>query len=672
MTANPMTANPSGSRLSGLQMVAPALLAGAVPLVVLPGAFAPFHVGKWFAVLLLVPAGLAVCSLTGTLRWPLRNWFFVWMTVCVLATVLGVAPWMSVAGSPNRNAGLLAVFAGVGSFVLGASTGSEPTAQRVILRSAFLAGGAVGVMAIQERAGLDLFGVGDVQGLTRARSTWGSATFAGSHLVLVLPIAVAHLRSQDPLWRKLAMAATTSMSVGLVLTGTRGAWLGALAATVVLVPAWTRTRGVADQGTAAIDPKGRLESGSSSGQLTLWNLSARQIVLGALSVLVLFSAVALMAPNLGRSTGVGRIDQLRTAIPVIADRPLLGSGPDTQRVVLPSGIDESFERAHGSEDLHDRVHNVVFDTLVTTGVAGLAALLAVVFMIVRSVTPRLRNRLVPTAIAAGLVAYLVTLMFAFGDPAIDPIAWLLAGLLIVGVKDGGSDSSRGLRTSRFAAVGFLAIAAAGLVWAGGEILAEYRLDDAMDASTVGDRERAADLLESAAAVAPARFDLDQMAARVGVQSITAGSPLQNDELDAVGRTAKWASGRLDRAQRVAAEDPDVLMDRAELLTAWSRPAEAVDVYERIVHLYPYSFRAQLGLGLAEAQLKHPDRAQEAWSRAADLGPGDPRAMVNLGLLHESSGDPDSALRAFTEALERDPDAPGAAAGVARVSGPEGG
>ncbi len=661
-----MTETPKGSRLNGLQVLAPALVAGAVPLVVLPGAYAPFHAGKWLAVLLVVPAGLAICALGGTLRWPLRSWFLAWIAVCVAATILGVAPWMSVAGSPNRNAGLLAVLLGVGSFVLGASTGSEPGAQRVILRSAFLAGGIVGVFAVLERAGLDLFGLGDVDGLTRARSTWGSATFAGSHLVLVLPIAVVHLRSRDLLWRRLAIAATVAISAGLVLTGTRGAWLGALAAAVVLFPVWRQTGpagGSGDPAPAAEKP-------------VFWKLTSRQLGYGSLVVLALVAAVMFMVPNLGRSSGVGRIDQLRTAIPVIAERPILGSGPDTQRVVLPSGIDESFEREHGSEELHDRVHNVVFDTLVTTGFIGLAALAALVVMIARAVAGRLRNHLVPTAIAAGLVAYLVGLLFAFGDPVLDPVAWLLAGLLVIATRSEAELSESRTPAPRpvlLLGAAVMAVAAAsGAVWAGGEVLAEYRLDSAMDAVALGDLKPAADHLESAASVAPARFDLDQIAARIGVQSIVAGDPLRGVGGDAADETARWAEQRLDRAQRVSGDDPDVLMDRAELLSAWQKPEDAIRIYERVAELYPESFRAQLGLGLAEAQLRHTGRAVEAWTRASELGPRDTRALVNLGMLHESTGDPDSALRAFNEALERDPEAPGAAAGVARVSPPEGG
>ncbi|MEZ5348169.1 MAG: tetratricopeptide repeat protein, partial [Microthrixaceae bacterium] len=120
---------------------------------------------------------------------------------------------------------------------------------------------------------------------------------------------------------------------------------------------------------------------------------------------------------------------------------------------------------------------------------------------------------------------------------------------------------------------------------------------------------------------------------------------------------------------VAGEDPDLLMDRAELLSANGQPEEALSLYDRILELYPRSFRAHLGLGLAASQVNQLDRAEQAWRTAADLAPGDPRALVNLGILHERAGDPDAAAESFEAALEIDPGDSAASAGLERVTVP---
>ncbi|MCB1256041.1 MAG: O-antigen ligase family protein, partial [Microthrixaceae bacterium] len=492
----------------------PALVVGLVPIVVLPGAFAPFHAGKWFAVSALIPLGLVACAIRGVLRWPRWQWFAAWVGVNALAMVLGVAPWLSLAGSPNRNAGVLAVLLGCGAFVLGASTGDDPRVQRLVLRAAFISGAIVGVLAIMEWLGVDLLGLGDLDQASRARSTWGNAAFAGAHFVIVLPIAVAHMRSRDRTWRILAIASTVAIGLGLLLTGTRAAWVAAAVAAVIMAPSWR----------AHTRPRSADEPREIRSNLT-------PLIIGAV---VIIGSVVIMAPNLTRSSAAGRVDQWRTAIPVIIDRPVLGSGPDTGRVVLPSGIDESFEQKHGSTELHDRVHNVVLDTAVTTGLIGVVVLGALLVVLITDIRRGLHNEIVPTAIAAGLAGYLVTLLFGFGDPIIDPIVWLLAGVLLASSSSRSLVSGRAAepgtaspgRIPRGATAGVLAVVTVmAALWAGGEVLAEYRLSSAMDARRSGDLAGSLDILKGASRLAPARFDLDQISSRIVTQALVSGTPI---------------------------------------------------------------------------------------------------------------------------------------------------
>ncbi|MFV0316648.1 MAG: O-antigen ligase family protein [Microthrixaceae bacterium] len=661
--ATPSPSAPAARAQAWLAVV-PVALVVLVPLFFLPGAFGPFHVAKWLLVATLVPTGLAVCAACGTLRWPRWQWFMPLLAAAVLSTIFGVAPWMSVLGSPNRNAGLVAVLLGAGAFVLGASVGAESSVQRRVLRAALVTGGIVGVLAVAERFGLDIAGLGDAGEISRARSTWGSATFAAGYFVIVGPIAVAHIRSRDPLWRTLGAVCSVAIAAGLLATGTRGAWLAALVAAALMLRAWFAGRDVGRKGS-----KG---SGSRTSASTIAGI--------VVAVVALVVVVVVAVPQLGRASGAGRLDLWGTVPSVIADRPILGSGPDTQRVVLPSGIDESFEVQHGSDELHDRAHSLPLDILVTGGVLGLVALAALFWVLGRDIACALHRELVPTAIAAGLVAYVVTLLFAFGDPVIDPIPWMLCGLLWVAVVPagrGGAGSgedepvpSPAAARRLVPAVVFGALAVAGLLWSGGEVLAEYRLQEAMDLRASGDIAGALDELDAAASRAPGRFDLDQIYARLVTTSLTEGPEIANgaarDEL------IDDAFDRLDAAQRIAGDDPDLMMDRAELLNAAGRPSDALAEYDRIVVLYPNSYRAQLGLGLTASQLDDLDRAEVAWKAAVVLGPNDPRALVNLGILAERSGEPELAADYFAQALEIDPDDQSALAGQARVVEADGG
>ena len=428
------------SRSPAVLSIAPVALVVVVPLSFLPGAFGPFHAVKWLAVCVIVPAGLAVCAALGRLRWPRWQWFVPLVVVSVLATVFGVAPVMSVFGSPNRNDGLIALALGIGAFVLGVSACGDPTVQRRVLRAAFVTGGLVGVLAVAERLGLDVAGLGDAGEVSRARSTWGSATFAAAHLVVVLPIAVAHLRSRDSRWRIAGLVCSVAILAGLLATGTRGGWLAALVSVAVLAPAWLAT-GRPAEGSAVLWSAAKRENSPGVDQRRTGGpilvVAGVVAAVAAAGVLVL----TVVGPELDRASGIGRLDLWSTTPSVIADRPILGAGPDTQRSVLPAGIDEDFEREHGSEELHDRAHSLPLDTLVTTGILGLAALVALLGVLARDFVSNLRRELVPTAIAAGLAGYLVTLLFAFGDPVMDPIPWMLAGLLWVAIVPSSGERS---------------------------------------------------------------------------------------------------------------------------------------------------------------------------------------------------------------------------------------
>lgn len=648
---------------------APTALVVLVPLAVDPAGLAPFHAPKWFLVAALVPAGLGISLLAGrSLRWPAWRWWLAWLGVSALAALTGVAPRLSLAGSPQRDFGLLAACLGAGAFVLGASVGDDAATQRRVLRGAFLAAAVVGVLAILERLDVDVFGLGDLATATRARASWGSATFAAGHLVLVGPLAVAHLRARDPRWRAIAAASTVVIAAGLVLTGTRGAWLGGVAAALVLAPAWRRT-------APTSSPVGRTIAGVRP--VAALGLAFAAVV-----------ALALMVPNATRASGVGRLDQWRTALPVIADRPLLGSGPDTQRIVLPSGIDASFEQAHGSKELHDRAHDLVLDTWVTTGLVGVVLLGGLLVAIARLVVGRLGDALVARAVAAGLVAYLVHLLFAFGEATLDPIAWLLAGMLVAtvaqssrpeveversqnGCPDGhqaGADvapgpSARAAAAGRRAAgAGLLVLAVVGAGWAGGEVVAERRLQRAVDQRAEGNGFAARATLERAASVAPARFDIWQLRARIGEELLGTGTPafLQGqapDLADPAQRSALASSALRDvrRTLAVAPGDPDLLLDRAEVLAAARRDAAARRAFASVIDgPYPRSARAHLGLGNVLAELGDRPGAFAAWRRAATLAPDDPRPLVNLGIAELQIGRTDAAVAHFRAALRRDP------------------
>ncbi len=631
-TVSPVTVGTGAGGASRWTWVAPVVLVTAVPLAVDPAAQLRFLAPKWLLVCAAIPAGMAVVAAAGRLRFPLARWWVAALAVAGVASLVGVAPFVSLAGSPQRNAGFLGLLVGAGAYVLGASTGDDPTTTRRLLRAAFVTGGVVGVGAVLERAGVDVTGLGDTDEVTRARSTWGSATFLGGHLVLVGPLAVAHLRSRDPRWRLAAGLSLAAMALALVLTGTRGAWLGALAAGAFIVP-WREVR-------------------ERSG-------SDRRVVIGVVGAVVLIgvAVLALARPSLTRSTAEGRIDQWRLATEAVAERPLFGSGLDTQRIVLPAFVDDAFERAHGSDALHDRAHNLFLDTLLVSGVAGLLVLVGLLTALGRRLWAAARSGAVARSLVAGLLGYFVHLQFAFAEATLDPIALLLCGtVLAMAAREHEADRSRTVG-GRVPAAALSTVALAAAMWAGAELFADHRLKSALDHRAEGDRAAALTALDGATALAPARFDLHQIRARIADEAARAGEPA---DLEA-------AIDDLDAALDVAPDDPELLIDRASVLTAAGKLDEARREYDRILaDRYPSSFRAHLGLGVVAASDGEDEVAVRSWRRAADLAPRDERPWLNLGQLYERDGMATAARGAYEQALEADPSSQAATDALARL------
>jgi tetratricopeptide (TPR) repeat protein len=161
---------------------------------------------------------------------------------------------------------------------------------------------------------------------------------------------------------------------------------------------------------------------------------------------------------------------------------------------------------------------------------------------------------------------------------------------------------------------------------------------------------------------------------VAERLLVGGSPLSGEldprrDPEAFDELVADALDDLDRALAAAPGDPDLLMDRAALLAAAGRPAEAKDAFRAVLAgPYPQSSRAWLGLGSALAVQDQPDAAIEAWEQAAQLAPGDWRALANLAALHTSAGRTDEALAAVEEGLRRQPDEPSLLALRAQLTG----
>lgn len=606
---------------SGAGRAAAALL-GAVPLAVLPSGGLGYLPIKWALVATLVPLGLAAAPLLGRRPPAVLAWGAM-LAVLALAALAGVAPLAAALGAPQRHLGWVAWLAFASAWALGANVGQRASDRTLSVRAAVTGGIGVSGVALLQALDLDPVGLGD-RTADRVGSTWGSAQLLGGYLVVVLPVAWHVARADlDGRWRAAGRVGVATGVIALVATGTRSAWLGAVAVALVLAAPSLRTRG--------------------------WHAAALVgLLLGAVTVVL---AVA-RPDDLTRSTAGGRLEQWALTLQVIGDRPLLGAGPDAYRVVFPAAIDDEFEREHASALVNDRAHDLPLDTAVSAGVAGVAALGALLVSAARCLRPAMPLPL-GRALAAAGTGYLVHLAFAFQDPALDVLTWLLVGIGAgLARVQPTPPAPRGRRRAPAppsaprarAALGALALGM--LVWTGRGVVADQRLGAGIEAAERGEVAAALRSIRAAGDLEPERAHhreaLGRVARSVAAQTGDAG-------------LAAEAVAALERALDLLPDDPTLLLDRAEALLASGRLAEAQVAFDELLNRrYPRSYRAHLGAGTVAASLEDLAMAEQRWREAVALSRTDPAPLLNLGLLYERTGRRSEAVEAYEAALARDP------------------
>jgi tetratricopeptide (TPR) repeat protein/O-antigen ligase len=378
----------------------------------------PFEPDKAMVVrvlgLVMAAAGL-VRALEAWGRWrrpramPLAAPVALYVGAAALSTALSLAPRLSLWGSDARGEGLATLAAYVVVFAAVAARLRRPAQlDRVI--DVIVAGSVpVTLYGLQQAAGLDLLDWERTYQEWRVSTTLGNPIFAGAYLILTLPVTLAAMlewrrRPADPggpWWRRLRLALYASAGVlqlsVLVLTGSRGPWLGAGAGLVafgLLGAAIGRRRRVAAAalalGLGAVAfvallnaPRGPLQGLretrllgrlghilDAQGARNPGDLARVRVWEGAL-------ALARPRPPLPLAEGEDRRGGLR---------PLVGYGPETLQVAFGAIYDAEFARLERrNPDLADtgvstfetrvpdRSHNELLDSLVTGGLLGALA-----------------------------------------------------------------------------------------------------------------------------------------------------------------------------------------------------------------------------------------------------------------------------------------------------------
>jgi putative inorganic carbon (HCO3(-)) transporter len=336
-----------------------------------------------------------------------------------LSTALSVAPGLALLGSPIRYEGLLTIVAYALLYRLAAQALDADGAWRVA-RALLAAGFVAALLAILQSLVVGaLLGAGAPEtattfgGSLRATSTFGNAGTLGAFLAMLAPLTARELLAARS-WAERVIAANLAvvLGLGLLLTYSRAAWLGAALGVLVAGAGpsarWARRRPAAAAVSAALAPLGM----------------ALLAGLGPAWVRALLARAASLAdPTQG--SGATRLHIWADTLRLVAARPWVGWGPDTFGLVFPRF--QTGDWAPGM--LIDKAHSDLLQVAATQGVLGAIAYAGIAAAFVAAFW---RGRRTPGAVAmlAAWLAYQVPLQLDFSWlPSAAP-AWLLMGAAV--------------------------------------------------------------------------------------------------------------------------------------------------------------------------------------------------------------------------------------------------
>lgn len=583
-----------------------ALLAAAVPAAVLacdPGGFFPFGPAKWLAVSMLVPAAAALLFLARPARFAPRPTLAMAALVgaVALAAAVGEEPLYAWIGTPERRLGLLTwVLIGV-AFVAGQST--TPADRRPVLGGFVVAGIGTGTAAV-----LEAFGwlPHTLDAGSRLGGTFGSPAYLGAAVTLLLPVAagVAADGSWPRPWRVAAGAAGATLVVAALGSGARAAWVGL--AVAALVTASTHRR-----------------------RLTAHR---RIVAVGALCAVVGLGGIAAATPvgdrisdtfDADAAGGQGRLDEWRVAVAVLAEHPLTGVGPEGYRVAFPDGVDVAYEREHGREPTPDRAHSAPLDIALAGGPLALLAWAALLVLLGPFLRRALRSeRPWLVGAATGLLAYAAGELLLFPLAELEPVAAVLAGV-VVATAQPGELRSRVVPRYVPAVLGVVGIVAggAGIL----ELAADRQADQSAEAASTG--------VDPAGAVDHAQHAVDRR------PDILRNHLLLAAALEADQQGAAAALAAVDDALDLSPRDPIALRRRAELLVIRADstlvPAHiraARDELARMLDADPINAELWVLSGVVARLDGDVDAARAAFQEAIRITPGDARPVLALSQL----------------------------------------
>lgn len=258
----------------------------------------------------------------------------------------------------------------------------------------------------------------------RIESTFGNAAFLASYLLIHIFIALACVARERKVNAKSGYAALILFmnAVTLLFTGTRGAMIGLGAGSMIFLAllAWPyreKDDTFFSLSQDRVKKYSRILLGLFLAMAVLFFFFRENLRQSDSALLSRFASLSF-----GERTVRARLISWQMAWKGIQERPILGWGPENFILLSNKHYDP---RLYDQEAWFDRAHNLFFDLTAAKGIAGLALLLYLVWLLLHEILrkDRFKSSYERAALAAAVAAYLVNDVFVFDNAAtLIPIA----------------------------------------------------------------------------------------------------------------------------------------------------------------------------------------------------------------------------------------------------------
>ncbi len=538
-----------------------------------------------------------------------------------------------------------------------------------LITALLISASLVSLAAIIEHFGFNLFLVGsrtycaagfgqpNLFEVDRAFATFGNPIYLGMFLGMVFPLATAcFLRHEHTEYSKpvLTMLVISLVLIGAVLffTFARGAWLGTgLACAIVML-------------------------------LSLRLLWHKKMVILAFAAILLIGYAFTLLPSKNTTyevasraastfklegSNIPRVEMWKATLPMIADRPLLGSGPDTFKLAFPKYKPAQWVTTFQDPQI-DRAHNELLQIAATTGLLGVTGFLWLVIAMFfagmrRFFKIRQRNgKVIILGLLAAAFSFLVQVEFNPNSLSVAPIFWAIIGLIFNASTSFEESSLYCLKTpsllrSQVAKKAiFVAIGVLGVLFLIGCLqlyIADVYFSGALDAQHEGLMDQAESCFERAS----------RLNSSEELYSCSLGR-LYADRAFSEGFDQAYFDSCADlfsRSIRINPIDENVFFHAGDAYLQAGRVTKTNDYFNKSIKLFRKGLRlnatsseAYLKIGVAYACVDRNSKALWSWRQALGVCPQNSPAYYNLGLIYEEEGATAKSERAYKNALRYDP------------------